>query len=147
MSDAPDEILDDEWIMRRIPANPDLLFYEPKSGLRSDAFKPHRTRDEDGLSVSRMRSDSHPGFLTPEIAAESGQSKAGYYFAIVLVQALREEGLEVVAAPTPEDPGHALIVSLRSNNRKTPEVAQWMQILAERLTIRVEGPFIKETQV
>ncbi len=78
------------------------------------------------------------------MAAQIGQSKAGYYLAIVSAKALREAGMEVVAAPIiPEDPGHALIVSLRSSNRNSNEVAEWTQILAERLTTKVEGPFLK----
>ena len=142
MADSSDEILDSELVMRRVPAK--VPWYDPVRGLMSDAFRPDKTRDEDGLSVSRMRSEANSDFLTPEMSAKSGQSKDGYYFAIVSVQSLREVGMEIVAKPRdPEDPGHALIVSLRSVNRKSDEVAEWTQLLAERLTIRVEGPYRK----
>jgi hypothetical protein len=146
MADSSDEIFDSEWIMRRVPANLDSHLYDPVEGLMPDAFKPHRTRDADGLSVSRVRSDTHSEFLTPEIVAQAGQSKTGYYFAIVSVRALREAGMKIVADPTSEDPGHALITSLRSNNRKSVEADRWMQILARQLTTRVEGPFLKTVE-
>jgi hypothetical protein len=141
MADSSDEILDSEFVMRRVPVN--ASWYDPFMGLIAEAFKPHKTDDKDGLSVSRMRSEKSPEFLTPAMLAQAGRSPAGYYFAIVSVRALRETGMEIVADPKPEDRGHCLIVCLRTDNRKSVEVAQWMQMLAERLTIRVEGPFLK----
>lgn len=139
MIDSPDEIIDSELVMRRLPAKPP--WYDPLRGPVAEAFKPHRSSDSDGLSVSRMESEEHPEFLTPLKLAESGPSKDGYYVAILPVKGLREAGMKLEVDRVPGNPGHALIVNMRSDNRKSDEVAQWTQMMAERLTTRIEGPF------
>ena len=141
MADSSDEILDSELIMRRVPVK--ASWYDPSRGLMAEAFKPHKTDDKDGLSISRMRSELHPEFLTPKSVAQTGRSTAGYFVASVSVRELRIAGMQIVADATQDDPGHALITSLRTSNRNSDEVAEWTQMLAERLTIRVEGPFLK----
>ena len=144
MFDSPDEILDSEFVMRRLPAK--MPWYDPLRGLMAEAFNPHKTSDEDGLSVSRMLTREHPEFLSPEALAETGLSRYGYFVAILSVKKLREAGLMIVRDPQPENPGHALIVNLRSDNRNSDEVAEWTQMLAERLTTEVQGPFVRSSE-
>lgn len=144
MSDLSDEILDSEFVMRRFPAK--LPWYDSQRGLMAEAFKPHRTSDGDGLSISRIASLEHPEFLTPMLLAESGLSKDGYFVAILSVKDLRQAGLQLERDPMPDNPGHALIVNMKSDNRESPKVAQWTQLMAVRFTKRVEGPFNSRTE-
>lgn len=74
MADSSDEILDSELVMRRVPVN--ASWYDPSRGLMAEAFKPHKTDDKDGLSISRVRSETNPEFLTPAMLAKAGHAPA-----------------------------------------------------------------------
>jgi hypothetical protein len=83
----------------------------------------------------------HPEFRTIEQAAE-GKSARGYYVAVLRVGDLRAAGIDVIGKPVEGNPGHAELPSLTSANRDTPKAEETMKKLAERLTLRVEGPFL-----
>jgi hypothetical protein len=54
---------------------------------------------------------------------------------------LRAHGIEVAARPVVGTRGHAEIVNLTAANRDSDEALRIMELLAERLCLRVEGPF------
>ena len=132
---------DDEFILRRIPVSMGWFDPEVSEKPAPDAFRPHPQHDVDGLSVSRAPSPAHPDFLTPAQLASQGRSPSGYHVAVLSVRDLRRNGIQLVPAPLADDPGHALLPDVNSANRKSNRVAEWKQLLANKLTLRVEGPF------
>ena len=132
--DDAEPVADDELLYRRIPVS--QHWYDPavsaKPLLRT--FYP-RTDDVTGLSVVR----GEP-YNTSEQAAR-GPSKSGYFVAVLRVGDLRAHGLEVVPRPVAGTRGHAEIISLTATNRDSDEALRVMELLAERLCLRVEGPF------
>lgn len=142
MSSASSEHADDDGLLMlgRVPAAQE--WYDEATGeLDVDAFKPHPTGDVDGLSVSRMKLENNPDFLTPEQLAGLGRSPRGYYVAIVRESALISLGVRVERAPTAQDPGHCLLSNMNSANRKSTEVKDWCHQLVEKHLVRVEEPF------
>jgi len=124
---------DDELIYRRVLVSHDL--FNPDTGhLSPEAFRP-RHYDETGTSVDRAK------YRTIEEAAQ-GRNRKGYYVAVLRVGDLRREGLDVVPKPTPDNPGHAEVPALNYANRRSAEAEQWKVLLARKLTLRVEGPFL-----
>ncbi|REK25883.1 MAG: hypothetical protein DWQ45_08040 [Planctomycetota bacterium] len=131
---------DDEFIYRRIPVS--TGWYDPAAAEPASprAFQPHPENDPEGLSVSRAKSEEHPDF--PSLGEASlGPSRHGYFVAVLRVGDLRQRGIDVVADPLEENPGHALIPDLTSGNRNSAGTWELMSILADELTLRVEGPF------
>jgi len=59
---------------------------------------------------------------------------------------MRQQGIEVVPRPNlPEgeyDAAHAELPGLNSGTRKDDKTIEWQRILAEKLTERVEGPYL-----
>jgi hypothetical protein len=133
----PDQIGDDEIVYRKISVN--STWYDPvRREVKPEAFKP-RPGDE-GLSVDRAKSDLHQAFRSVEEAAV-GQAGKRYYVASLRVGDLREHGIEVVPKSLAENPGHAEIINLTYENRKTDASAECMTLLAHKLVRDVEGPF------
>ncbi len=138
MDSGSDPIEDDEFLYRRVPASMD--WYDANSDdLRPEAFGPHKTRDNTGLSVTRANRKSIK-------EAARGQPGKSYYVAIFRAGSLREQGIEVVPRPNlpndEYDPAHAELPELNSGTRKESQTLQWQRVLAEELTERVEGPFL-----
>ncbi len=145
MPDAePSTHVDDgELILRRIPINPG--WYNPASGEISHlAFRPRRD-DVTGLSVTRAKSDSHPEFLTPAQDAALGTNASGYYVAVLRVGDLRSHDINVVAKSEQRNSGHAELALLAYDARRSLIAIDATSLLAEKLTIRVEGPFAPTT--
>jgi hypothetical protein len=135
------EIGDDEFLYRRVPVTPE--WYDPaRRELKPDAFNP-RSDDLDGISFDRARSEAHPEFRSIEEAAK-GPSANGYYVAVFQVSELRAAGFTLKADPDEEhaNPGHALLVDLTYSNRKDEQSKDKMVLLAHRMPLRVEGPFL-----
>ena len=105
--------------------------------LKPDAFGLHRTNDATGLSFVRAK------YKSIEEAATGWPGKS-YYVAVLRVADLRQNGIEVVPRPRPNDPGHAELPELNSGNRKADETLERQRLLAE-VCIRVEGPFPSTT--
>lgn len=136
--DGTEPIADDELLYRRIPASQG--WYDPtqQNPLSSEAFRPNKERDAAGISLWRSTYTS-----TSEAAA--GQPGKTYYVAVLRMGDLRARGVEVVPDVDPNDParspGHAVIPTLNSANRRSVEATQLKKLLAEVLTLRVDGPF------
>jgi hypothetical protein len=139
VSQQPDPIDDEEFLLRRIPVS--TSWYSTEHGLAKEAFAPHQTRDLTGLSLTRMK------YRSPEEDARAGTNPKGYYVAILRVKELRSAGISVEARPEPNNPGHVELPALRSANRKSTECLELEQRLATELTIRVEGPFPNSSQL
>lgn len=138
---SPNVIGDHEIIYRRIPVSQG--WYDPdKCEVKPEAFKP-LVQDTTGLSVSRVKSSDNPDFLEVEEIAH-GKSPQGYYVASLLVSELRANGIDVVAKPTPDNPGHAEIPTLVYENRKSETSQSNMVLMAHRLVKNVLGPFTVE---
>lgn len=131
MEDESEPIADDEVLYRRVPAS--TGWYSPDSGLKPEAFAPHKTNDATGLSISRKK------HKTVEEAAR-GQPGKSYYVVILRAGDLRKQGIAVEPRPLPGDPGHAELPELNSSNRKTSETLERQRILVS-LRLGVEGPF------
>jgi hypothetical protein len=136
--DAGSELIEDsEFLYRRVPAS--TGWYHQATGvLKAEAFGPHRTQDITGLSVARAK------YKSLEEAARGRPGKS-YLVAVLRAGDLRQRGIEVV--PRPElpdghhDPAHAELPDLNSETRKANQTLEWQRLLAEELTLRVEGPF------
>ncbi len=137
MDRGGEPIEDDELLYRRIPTS--TGWYDPDTGiLKSEAFGPHKTRDVTGLSLHRTK------HKTIEEAAR-GRPGESYFVAVLRAGDLRQRGIEIVPRPDlPDghrDPAHAETPGLNSESRKSSETLERQRVLAEGLTLRVEGPF------
>jgi len=134
-----ESIDDDEVLYRRIPAS--MNWYDPETDdLSADAFRPHRSLDTTGLSLTRAQSESHPEFLGIEDAAR-GRSPHGYFVAILRAGDLREKGIEIVSCPEPDNLGHVELPQMNAGARNSDRVLEWKEQLAKYLTREVCGPF------
>jgi hypothetical protein len=128
--DGTDPVGNDELLYRRVP-----VIWCDQNGVSPEAFAP-REDDVSGISFYREKYKS-----LQEVA--KGKSKKGYFVAVFRARDLRDHGLAVVPRPNEEDdPGHVELPSLRYENRRTPEASQQKVLLATRLCLRVEGPFL-----
>lgn len=122
MADPVDHVDNEETLYRRVPF---LWFDARKSPNPSiEAFRPHRTEDEDGLSFERAR------YKTPEEVAV-GRSRYPYHVAEVRASDLRDLGLTI--SVTENDPSHVLVPQLNSANYKSDRTFEVAQIIAEKL--------------
>ena len=133
MLDGTEPITDDEVLYRR--SNISLNYFDPESNepISPKAFKPHRERDKTGLSVFRAK------YINPSKLCDGG---SGRRFWVISLRAgdLREHGIEVIPRPSEHAlPGHAELPGLRADNRKETEELQL--IIAEKLCIRIDGPY------
>lgn len=131
MDDGSEPIADEELLYRRVPAS--TGWYSPESGLKPEAFAPHKIHDATGLSLSRGK------YKSAEDAA-LGQPGKSYYVVVLHAADLRGQGIAVEPQPLPGDPGHAELPGLNSDNRKQDLTLERQRILAT-LALRVEGPF------
>lgn len=136
----PEPVGDDELLYRKIPVS--QKWYDPANSPfpSPEAFRPHRVHDVAGLSIDRAKSEQHPEFKTVEEAGQ-GASPDGYYVAVLQAGALRREGIDVIPKPVEGNSGHAELPDLNAADRKSDQVEQWKRVLAQKLTLRVEGPF------
>ena len=130
--DGTEPIGDDEILYRRIPASPD--WYDPGKdpSISPQAFKPNKN-DETGISIYRSK------YKSAEEAAK-GRGKT-YFVAVLRAGDLRKRGIEVLASPEEDDPGHAHIPCLNYAQRREKKAMESREILAYELTLKVEGPF------
>ena len=129
--DESDPIADDEILYRRVPVSKEWI---DEHGVSAEAFAP-RKDDLTGLSVYRQR------FLTLEDAAR-GASKQGYYVIELRAGDLRNAGIDIVATPLEGVRGHAEIPGLKYENPASNESLEIRQIVADRLIVRIHGPFV-----
>ena len=131
MEDGTDDVADDEFLYRRVPTS--THWYEPATGLKPEAFGPHKENDPTGISVSRAK-------YTAIKAAARGRQGRTYYVAVLRAGDLRHMGIEVEPRPLPGDPGHAELPALNSANRKDDRTLELQRLLADLCT-HTEGPF------
>lgn len=131
MDDGSEPITDEDVLYRRVPAS--TGWYSPESGLRPEAFAPHKTNDTTGLSLSRAK------YKSAEEAAR-GQPGKSYYVVVLRVADLRRNGIAAEPKPLTSDPSHAELPGLNSGNRKQVLTLERQRILVT-LALRVEGPF------
>ena len=132
MGDGTEPIDDDELLYRRVPLVHFNQSNDPKP--TPEAFRPH-PNDTTGLSVSRAR------YKSVEQVAQNSRNKR-YYVAVLRAGDLRANGIAVEPRPKPpDDSGHAELPGLTYDHRKDDCVEEWKVLLAERLCLRVEGPF------
>jgi hypothetical protein len=136
-------VQDDEFLYRKVAVSRNLVNAE-NGEVDSNAFKPDRERDTDGTSMDRAHSTAYPEFRTPQQAG-TGPSRSGYYVVSHRVRDLRARGIDVIARPTPENPGHVVLPGLRADNRKTNDAVEIMDFLA-RNVVQIFGPFNYEVQ-
>jgi len=103
-----DPVADSELLLRRIPA----VFVET-GRINPEAFRPHRTADQDGLSLTRALLEPPTALL-----ARARNPSAVVYGASA--REVRTLKLSVIPSPTPEEPGHCHIPELNSSLRSTP---------------------------
>ena len=137
MDGGSEPIEDDELLYRRVPES--TGWYDPVTGvLKSEAFGPHKTQDITGLSVARAKHKSIE-------EAARGRPGKSYFVAVLRAGDLRQRGIEVVPRPDlPDgrhDPAHAELPDLNSETRKASRTLERQRILAEELSLRVEGSF------
>ena len=132
MENLTDPIAADELLYRRVPVS--MNWYDPDSGvLEPQAFDPHRKNDVTGISVFRKKHKSL-------IEAARGQPGKSYYVAVLCARDLQANRIRVVPRPRLNDPGHAELPDLNTENRKSDEALELQRVLVE-LSRRVEGPF------
>lgn len=136
MSDGSEPIADHEILYRRIPAASG--FYDPLVDPNPSplAFRPTK-QDTTGVSLARAK-------YTDLEQAGRGREGKQYYVALLRAGELRRLGMDVVARPLEDDPGHCEIAELTFANRKAMPFAEWQALLAEQLCLRIEGPFPHE---
>lgn len=132
MADGREPIEDDEILYRRIPTQP--AYHDPNlSPLPTPkAFHPRRD-DRTGLSVYRAK------YKMPKQVAANDRSKT-FYVAELRAGELREQGIEIIPAPLPDDPGHAELPGIKYDDRKSDSVVRWELLLAHKLC-RILGPY------
>jgi hypothetical protein len=129
-------IADEELLYRRVPAS--TGWFDPATGiLQPAAFGPHKQRDLTGISVTRAK------FKSIEQAAQ-GQPGKSYFVAVLCVGDLRKANFTV--KPQPNVPGgydisHAELPDLNADNYKDTKTLERQRELAEKLCLRVGGPF------
>ena len=136
VENGTDPLADNELLYRRVPES--TGWYSPTTGLKSEAFAPHKMNDATGLSVVRAK------YKSVEEAAQ-GRPDKSYYVAVLRTADLRQNGIQVVSRPQPDDPGHAELPELKSSNRKANRTLELQRLLTE-LCLRVEGPFSPSEQ-
>lgn len=124
-----DYIDDDEELYRRVTPE----HYTPGVTTFPDpeAFHPHKTRDEKGISLYRA------GVISVERAQKTEYEPAKYrHLAVLNAGSIRRElGLELV--PDLEKPGHVYVANLNSKNRRCPESKERKLRLAQEFVIRM----------
>lgn len=136
MADEIEPIADEELLYRRVPASTGW-FDQVSRILKPEAFGPHKERDRTGISVTRAK------FKSIEQAAQ-GQPGKLYFVAVLRVGDLRKANFIVKSQPNVPggyDISHAELPQLNAGNYKATETLERQRELAEKLCLRVEGPF------
>lgn len=131
-ADGTEPIDDAEVLLRRIPA---AFRADPVGPPQLDAFLPHRTRDPDGLSVTRRK------YALPEAVGRTAPAGKACYVGCLTASLIRSVGLDVVPDPQPANPGHAVIVGLDSASRGDPNTRLKAKRLLDGCT-DLAGPFV-----
>lgn len=140
MTAVPEPIADGEHLYRRMNVTQNFYDHTLHAPPSYKAFRPHRDRDKTGLSVYRAK-------LTTLEELVGNTRGARFYIAVLRAGDLRENGIEIVPRPSPENgPGHAELPELRSDNRDDGRALAMQMLLAERLCLRVEGPLPNAVQ-
>jgi len=136
VGDESDPIDGEEVLYRRIPASQGW-YDEATKELNSAAFHPNRN-DETGISIVRGK------YKTVKQAA-MGRTGKKYYVAVLKASDLAQQGITVASRPElPDgkiDKAHAELPELNKDNRRSDEVASLEEILAQKLTREVLGPY------
>lgn len=136
---ASGDIGGDELLYRKIPVSQG--WYDRQTRYVSPySFNP-RPDDIDGISLERSRSETHPEFRTAEQAAV-GNSKRGYFIAVLKVSDILAAGMSVVAKPIEGVLGHVQIPELTHENRKSVASEEFKVTLAHKLVTEVLGPLV-----
>ena len=135
MADGLEPVADDELLYRRVSEASE--WYDPATGeLSPQAFAPHKTEDQTGLSVSRSK------YKTPEQAGVGRPGKT-YFVAVLRAGEVKSAGIAVEPRPHVPggyDPGHAELPDLNSQNRGADDTLERQRKLVE-LCIEIKGPF------
>jgi hypothetical protein len=113
--DETAEITDDEYLLRRVPASHFTSAGSLEIGAQ--AFRPvagtkARTPDIDGISLFRAACLSDP----MEVLAELDENRRASTGVVRLpVDRIRDLGLTIKSAPTPNIPGHVVLVELNAD--------------------------------
>ena len=136
MEDGSEPIADEELLYRRVSERSG--WYTLETGLKDQAFAPHKDYDTTGLSVARAKYKS---------IEQAAQPKPGrpYYVAVLQAGDLKANGIQIVPRPLPGDAGHAELPDLNAGNRKTDRTLELQRVLVQ-LCLRVEGPFFSSSQ-
>ena len=98
----------DEVILKRIPPFPDNTKPRPDIGLTATSYAIRPRADERFPSWSRRVLTDPQALL--RIEQRKGRDISGWHVAAVTVGEVEDLKLRVIEDPTPEDPGHCLIV-------------------------------------
>lgn len=124
MSRADEGVGEDEWLLRRIQEDQGPT--ENNRRPSALAFRPHRERDLDGLSLYRE------SFVSPEELAKWGRKDRRYFVARILVRDVQELGMSVRVVADPHGkPGHVILPELNATNRKELLQLGWQERLAD----------------
>jgi len=138
MGDGTEPIEDDELLYRRVPVKPPHFDPTNDPCPTPKAFRP-RKDDTTGLSLSRAK------YMSPEDVARTGHGKE-YCVAVLRAGDLRQHGIDIDPAPLEDNKGHAVLPALTWENRKEAKQEEMQVLLAEKLCLRVEGPFPGSSQ-
>jgi len=133
LSPGAEPVADDELLYRRVPVSTGWFNPQLAPPLSPKAFHPNRN-DTTGISLSRAK------HKTVEEAARGKEGKS-YYIVVLCAGDLRRHGIEVIPAPTVDDPGHTELPGLKYADRQPDEVLEWEKLLAHQLCLKIEGPF------
>jgi len=121
----------DELLYRRLPVT---TRWFDGTNVSPEAFRP-REYDQNGISIDRA------AYFENIQEAARGQSKGGYYVAVLRAGDLLAQGFVLEPNPLETRPGHVLVTSLTSADRRSRDGLEKMTLLASELCLRVEGPF------
>ncbi len=138
MTELPnvDPIADDEILYRRIPASTGWYDASRTPPLEAEAFRPNQN-DISGISLARQKYTS---------IAQAARGRPGKSYVVAWLRAgdLRAAGIDVLPRPLPDDPGHAEIPTLTYDQRKSKQAIEQRTLLAEKLCLQIQGPFLSE---
>ena len=132
MGDGREPVDDDELVFRRVPEQSQR--YNPTTRILSpEAFAPHKTADQTGISLSRQK------YKSVEEASRGRPGKQNYV-ATLRAGDLKANAIRILPDPLPDDPGHCVLPDINSGNRKD-DATLLLQRELVRLTLSVDGPF------
>ena len=129
---GPQEISDDEIILRRIPPDPRCVVGNEAGSVRASSFALRPKPDEKGPSFTRLKFTS-PKELLNQLALQQIPS-ADWRVCKILVSDVRALGLEVVYSPTDIDAGHC---EIRPGKQKFTD-AIWSKLAKKSRVLSVE---------